>query len=46
LQQVAYSVKVLARKDLAAHDPAAVPISLVAPHYQAWKTWSRETPRR
>jgi len=45
LQQVAYSVRVMARKDLAANDPAAVPISLVAPHYQAWKTWSQEVPR-
>jgi glycosyltransferase involved in cell wall biosynthesis len=45
LQQVAHSVRVLARKDLAANDPAAVPISLAAPHYQAWKTWTQERPR-
>jgi glycosyltransferase involved in cell wall biosynthesis len=45
LQGVAYSVKVLAREDLAANDPAAVPISLVAPHYQAWKTLRRRAAR-
>jgi len=45
LRQVAHSVRVLARQDLAANDPAAVPISLVAPHYQAWKSWNREAPR-
>ena len=45
LQQVAYSVKVLARKDLAANDPAAVLISLGAPHYQAWRTLRRGAAR-
>jgi glycosyltransferase involved in cell wall biosynthesis len=45
LQQVAYSVKVLAREDLAANDPAAVPISLVAPHYQAWRALRHRTAR-
>lgn len=44
-RQVAYSLRVLVREDLAANDPASVPISLIAPHYQAWKNWNQPAPR-
>jgi len=41
-KQVIYSVKVMARQDLAAHDPLSVPISLLSPHYQFCKSiWRR-----
>jgi hypothetical protein len=36
LSQISYSIKVLALQDLKAWDPAAVLISLAAPHYQFW----------
>jgi glycosyltransferase involved in cell wall biosynthesis len=39
LKDVSYSIRVMARHDLRAHDPAAVPISLFTPHYRAWRTW-------
>jgi glycosyltransferase involved in cell wall biosynthesis len=45
LRQVAYSIKVMARQDLSAHDPAAVAISLLTPHYQAWRTLRHRTAR-
>ena len=38
LRQIAYSIKVMAREDLIAHDPAAALISLLSPHYQFWKS--------
>ena len=45
---IAYSIKVLAAADLKAGDPLCVPISLLTPHYQFWKSlcrsrWSRTT---
>lgn len=45
LRQIAYSIKVMARQDLSAGDPAAAVISLLTPHYQAWKTLLRRSPR-
>ena len=46
LRQIAYSIKVMARQDLSAGDPAAAAISLLTPHYHAWKTLlRRRTPR-
>lgn len=36
LRQIIYSIKVMAREDLLAHDPAAALISLICPHYQYW----------
>lgn len=37
-----YSVRVLARRDLASGDPLAVLLSLACPHYQFWKScWRR-----
>ena len=44
-KSIGYSIKCMAKDDLRAGDPAAVLVSLVAPHYQAWKTWSQEAPR-
>jgi glycosyltransferase involved in cell wall biosynthesis len=38
LRQIVYSIKVMAREDLLAHDPAAALISLICPHYQFWKS--------
>lgn len=38
LRQIAYSIKVMARTDLRAGDPAAAVISLLCPHYQYWKS--------
>lgn len=46
LKQVAYSIKVMARQDLCARDPAAVAISLLTPHYQVWRTLRHRTTRR
>lgn len=43
LRQISYSVKVMARQDLQARDPLGVPISLLSPHYQFWKSWLRRT---
>ncbi len=41
-KQIVYSVKVMAAADLAARDPLCVPISLLSPHYQFWKSaWRR-----
>lgn len=37
LRHIAYSIKVMARQDLSAGDPAAAAISLLTPHYHAWK---------
>lgn len=42
LKQVLYSVKVMAVQDLRAGDPLSVPISLLCPHYQFWKSWWRQ----
>lgn len=38
LRQIIFSIKVMAREDLIAHDPAAALISLLSPHYQFWKS--------
>jgi glycosyltransferase involved in cell wall biosynthesis len=38
LRQIVYSIKVMAREDLLAHDPSAALISLICPHYQFWKS--------
>jgi len=37
VQQISYSVKVMARQDLQAGDPLAAAISLITPHYQFLK---------
>lgn len=36
LRQIVFSIKVMAREDLGAHDPLAALISLLSPHYQFW----------
>ncbi|MGB8355039.1 MAG: glycosyltransferase [Chthoniobacteraceae bacterium] len=36
LRQILFSIKVMARDDLRAGDPAAALISLLSPHYQFW----------
>ncbi len=41
LRLINYSIKVMARQDLQAGDLGSVPISLVAPHYQFWRSWWR-----
>ena len=42
LRTISYSIKGLARQDVAARDWAGVPISLFAPHYQFWRcAWRR-----
>jgi glycosyltransferase involved in cell wall biosynthesis len=38
-RSIGYSIKVMARADVRDHDPLCVPISLVAPHYQFWRSW-------
>lgn len=38
LRNIAYSFKVMARQDLAADDLRCVPISLLIPHYQLWRS--------
>jgi hypothetical protein len=43
MKQVAYSIKVMALRDLEAGDPFAVPISLLSPHYQYWRSRARRT---
>lgn len=44
LKQIAFSIRTMAVKDLSAGDPASVPISLLSPHYQFWKSWLRRRP--
>lgn len=39
LKQMVYSVKVMARQDWESGDIFAVPISLLSPHYQFWRSW-------
>jgi glycosyltransferase involved in cell wall biosynthesis len=44
-KQVVYSLKVMARRDWHAGDPLGLPISLLSPHYQFWKSfWRRLRP--
>lgn len=38
LKNIAYSLKVMAIQDLKARDPLSVPISLLCPHYQFWRS--------
>jgi glycosyltransferase involved in cell wall biosynthesis len=45
-KQVAYSIKVMVKQDLVARDPAAIPLSLVSPHYQFWRTFGRRIWKR
>jgi glycosyltransferase involved in cell wall biosynthesis len=45
LKQIVYSVKVMALMDLRALDPVCVPISLVSPHYQFWRSFLRRRKR-
>jgi N-acetylglucosaminyltransferase len=45
-KQVVYSLKVMAREDFRAGDPLGIPISLLSPHYQFWRSWfRRRTPQ-
>ncbi len=41
LKLISYSIKVMARQDWVAHDPSCIPLSLLAPHYQFWRSWWR-----
>jgi cellulose synthase/poly-beta-1,6-N-acetylglucosamine synthase-like glycosyltransferase len=46
-KQIAYSVKVMARQDLAAGDFLSIPLSLIVPHYQFWRSLvDRRSPAR
>jgi GT2 family glycosyltransferase len=36
-----YSIRVLVRRDISDKDLLSIPISLVCPHFQFWKSWSR-----
>jgi glycosyltransferase involved in cell wall biosynthesis len=41
-KQIMYSAKVMAHQDFQAGDPLGIPISLLSPHYQFWKSsWRR-----
>jgi glycosyltransferase involved in cell wall biosynthesis len=42
LRQIVYSIKVMAMEDLKAKDPAGIPLSLLTPHYQFWKSVIRK----
>ena len=47
LRQISYSVKVMAAHDLRDRDLLCVPLSLLSPHYQFWRTWCRQNcPRK
>jgi len=39
LKQLIYSIKVLVVQDIKSKDFASIPISLILPHYQFWKSW-------
>jgi cellulose synthase/poly-beta-1,6-N-acetylglucosamine synthase-like glycosyltransferase len=41
VRQVWYSLRVLVPRDIADGDLLAVPLSLLCPHYQFWKSWGR-----
>ena len=43
---IGYSIKSMAVADLRAGDPRGVPISLLCPHYQFWRSWQRRRRRR
>jgi GT2 family glycosyltransferase len=40
-KNVGYSVKWMALHDVRSGDPASVFVSLLAPHYQFWRSWAR-----
>jgi glycosyltransferase involved in cell wall biosynthesis len=40
-KQVWYSLRVMALRDLHYGDPFAIPLSLLCPHYQFWRSWWR-----
>jgi cellulose synthase/poly-beta-1,6-N-acetylglucosamine synthase-like glycosyltransferase len=41
-KQIWYSIKVMAMRDLQDGDLLSVPISLLSPHYQFWRSWLRQ----
>jgi len=41
-KQVWFATKVMAARDLRDGDPLSIPITLVSPHYQFWKSWMRQ----
>jgi len=45
-KQVVYSLKVMARQDLQAGDLLSIPISVLSPHYQFWKSFWRKLPKK
>lgn len=40
-RNIGYSIKAMAAADLRDGDPLSVPVSLVMPHYQFWRSWFR-----
>jgi GT2 family glycosyltransferase len=38
-RNIGYSIKAMAAADLREGDPLSVPVSLVTPHYQFWRSW-------
>lgn len=42
LKLIHYSFKVMVAQDLRCQDPGSVPLSLMAPHYQFWRSWWRQ----
>jgi hypothetical protein len=44
-RQIAYSIKVTVSVDFNDHDPLAVPISLILPHHQIWRSLLRKFTR-
>jgi glycosyltransferase involved in cell wall biosynthesis len=46
VKQIWYAIKVMAMRDLRDGDLLAVPISLLSPHYQFWKSWIRQRSNR
>jgi hypothetical protein len=42
VRQVWYSLRVLVLRDIADGDLLAVPLSLLCPHYEFWKSWGRQ----
>jgi GT2 family glycosyltransferase len=45
LKQMVFSFRVMAWQDLRQGDPWSVPISLLSPHYQFWRSWWRNRTR-
>ena len=41
-KQICFATKVMAMRDLRDGDPLSVPITLLSPHYQFWKSWMRQ----